>query len=102
MPRDEDEINYELVIREKRQDTSALKSILQELFSGVGLVVICIVISKGYCTMHSVHTFLYRYLKESRSLLDLLLNSVTIIRQLHIFAWMTKHLITFLENKYFQ
>ena len=45
MPRDEDEINYELVIREKRQDTSALKSILQELFSGVGLVVICIVIA---------------------------------------------------------
>ena len=45
MPRDEDEINYELVIREKRQDTRALKSILQELFSGVGLVVICIVIA---------------------------------------------------------
>ena len=45
MPRDEDEINYELVIREKRQDTSALKSILQQLFSGVGLVVLCILIA---------------------------------------------------------
>ena len=45
MPRDEDEINYELVIREKKQDTSALKSILQQLFSGVGLVVICVFIA---------------------------------------------------------
>jgi len=45
MPRDDDEINYELVIREKRQDTSALKSILQQLFSGVGLVVLCILIA---------------------------------------------------------
>ena len=53
-------------------------------------------ISKGYCT------FLYRYLKESRSLLDLLLNSVTITRQLLIFAGMTQHLVIFLENEVFQ
>ena len=45
MPRDEDEINYELVIREKRQHTSAIKSILQEVFSSVGLVVVSVVIA---------------------------------------------------------
>ena len=58
MPRDEDEMNYELVIREKRQDTSALKSILQELFSGVGLVVICIVIAIFGKSMSHSNTFM--------------------------------------------
>ena len=43
MPRinEEDDVPYELVIREKRQDVSTVKSILQTLFSSVGLVFLC-------------------------------------------------------------
>ena len=45
MPRDEDDINYELVIREKRQDVSTVKAILQQLFSSIGLVFLCVVVA---------------------------------------------------------
>ena len=41
----EDECNYELVIRERRQDVSTVKKILQNLFSSVGLVFLCVVIA---------------------------------------------------------
>ena len=45
MPRDEDNINYELVIREKRQDVSTAKVILQKLGSSIGLVFICVLVA---------------------------------------------------------
>ena len=41
----EDDVNYELVIREKRQDVSTVKVILQKLFSSIGLVFLCVAIA---------------------------------------------------------
>ena len=55
----EDECNYELVIRERRQDVSTVKKILQNLFSSVGLVFLCVVIAFFGKNPTSIHAYLY-------------------------------------------
>ena len=42
---DDDELNYELVKRERSKSESVIKSVLQALLSNIGLVAVCIVIA---------------------------------------------------------
>ena len=51
----EDELNYDLVKREREKNESVVKSVLQGLFSNIGLVAIVIAIAiLGNCIMNLV------------------------------------------------